>query len=159
MGDIQYFCHGISIHAPHARSDCFLVLSARSLPNFNPRSSCEERRNFEAGRCLSHNFNPRSSCEERRACLADGTEVFLFQSTLLMRGATVDAVLSHRRRAYFNPRSSCEERLYDLRQLCLSQRISIHAPHARSDRMVGRQSIRLPFQSTLLMRGATTGTL
>ena len=59
-----------------------------------------------------------------------------FQSTLLMRGATLgpmifsDSILS-----YFNPRSSCEERLYSsLDAVLIAQ-----------------------FQSTLLMRGATIG--
>ena len=38
-------CARISIHAPHARSDWPLCSSLRHRsPNFNPRSSCEERR-------------------------------------------------------------------------------------------------------------------
>ena len=81
-----------------------------SLRNFNPRSSCEER-HFPVVivRKIDY-FNPRSSCEER---LFRGTECFrvwLFQSTLLMRGATL-------RDKYFSR----------------GKDISIHAPHARSD--------------------------
>ena len=102
-----------------------------------------------------------------------------FQSTLLMRGATCKAAFAirggddisihapharsdtamrwkRRRRQYFNPRSSCEERLdtdkmsksrtdFNPRSSCeerhpvgclhpLNPIISIHAPHARSDR-------------------------
>ena len=56
-------------------------------------------------------FNPRSSCEERRdlvACVA--LFKVAFQSTLLMRGATIPRHARPRRRV-----------------------ISIHAPHARSD--------------------------
>ena len=47
----------------------------------------------------SHDFNPRSSCEERRALKGIIVQFDLFQSTLLMRGATtvatkdVDAML------------------------------------------------------------------
>ena len=77
---------------------------------------------------------------------------------------------------YFNPRSSCEERLARRNFKGLSP-ISIHAPHARSDRHAALLrdhrgiSIHAPharsdpffmrglpffkFQSTLLMRGAT----
>ena len=82
------------------------------------------------------NFNPRSSCEERHCCRSDRVPVTLFQSTLLMRGATVPRRACTRAR-YFNPRSSCEERPKALRGL-----LSINE-----------------FQSTLLMRGATAGLL
>ena len=126
--------------------------------DFNPRSSCEERRY-----AIRHNdgfddhFNPRSSCEERR-----GTSSYRWS------------------RFDFNPRSSCEERLEEMREREQQDFISIHAPHARSDcrrpAIPGRSfisihapharsdlslqlSARLPlFQSTLLMRGATTKT-
>ena len=105
--------HGvISIHAPHARSDGSCVAANIYHPDFNPRSSCEERR-F----CRSHRaplgiisihapharsdsffvrkrrrggyFNPRSSCEERRQWSHLEEWSNIFQSTLLMRGATV----------------------------------------------------------------------
>ena len=78
-----------------------------------------------------------------------------FQSTLLMRGATIwltdgtmtgsdfnprssceERLLSDKptqARQDFNPRSSCEERLQVAIALALAEGISIHAPHARSD--------------------------
>ena len=61
------------------------------------------------------------------------------------------------RTTHFNPRSSCEERLLPVRCAYANQQISIHAPHARSD----SNSRPYPgsfskFQSTLLMRGATS---
>ena len=55
-------------------------------------------------------FNPRSSCEERRESCGKRLHRSLFQSTLLMRGAT--------------PTPG---------QLGSMELISIHAPHARSD--------------------------
>ena len=80
-----------------------------------------------------------------------------FQSTLLMRGATIEPLLSfidpdisihapHARSDLynwlmliyphnFNPRSSCEER-HEKRNGHTYIKISIHAPHARSDLMV-----------------------
>ncbi len=59
----------ISIHAPHAGSDAEIALLNASCKNFNPRSPCGERR------ALRH----------RRIRL------WLFQSTLPMRGATTTA--------------------------------------------------------------------
>ena len=102
---------------------------------------------------LSDNFNPRSSCEERRKYLLYKMALAQFQSTLLMRGAT-HIVQSVSRYTDFNPRSSCEERLhcwicrfalrnFNPRSSCEERQrkagnkiclcISIHAPHARSD--------------------------
>ena len=80
----------------------------------------------------SHDFNPRSSCEERRALKGIIVQFDLFQSTLLMRGATVEV-----------------EKLKSINS------ISIHAPHARSDLTVITIALHTRFQSTLLMRGAT----
>ena len=80
----------------------------------------------------------------------------IFQSTLLMRGATSSTCAQDCGKSYFNPRSSCEERRARRRHLNPKIRISIHAPHARSDvtRLASLLHGRL-FQSTLLMRGAT----
>ena len=171
--------------------------------DFNPRSSCEERPYRTRQFRRSRHFNPRSSCEERRenlpALLSDRR---IFQSTLLMRGATPhDSAASRldtdfnprssceerpsrccrvrRPVRYFNPRSSCEERQklderatgqidFNPRSSCEERRvgdglcfpfdeISIHAPHARSDGVaLTRLSTLAEFQSTLLMRGATS---
>ena len=64
--------------------------SRRRLHDFNPRSSCEERPTaaYHAVACPA-DFNPRSSCEERLR--SELTRLFanIFQSTLLMRGATL----------------------------------------------------------------------
>ena len=170
----------ISIHAPHARSDIQKEgLDAALQEDFNPRSSCEERLPHGA-RIVLHlaisihapharsdstacgstgtipHFNPRSSCEERHATTAFVMSSLLFQSTLLMRGATCRRQLL-RDDQDFNPRSSCEERLVFLSTGRCDVVISIHAPHARSDTT---QQIREyntgTFQSTLLMRGATS---
>ena len=79
---------GISIHAPHARSDSRQGGAGERPQDFNPRSSCEERPLPTTGRRCYEHFNPRSSCEERRGVNRE-------------RRAADD----------FNPRSSCEERL------------------------------------------------
>ena len=57
----------------------------------------------------------------------------IFQSTLLMRGATCALLATRPTASNFNPRSSCEERLF-----------------------LGNEGLSIvEFQSTLLMRGAT----
>ena len=146
----------ISIHAPHARSD-------------------HSRRSFHWARRISiHAPHARSD-------LLDFATMYArckFQSTLLMRGATFSQSVTVVRLTYFNPRSSCEERRFcepsptspsisihapharsDLGRIVLTLEfvISIHAPHARSDgRDIPIARCSDLFQSTLLMRGATT---
>ena len=151
----------ISIHAPHARSDrTSMASSRRPLANFNPRSSCEERP-----------ITPSSMAWTK-----------IFQSTLLMRGATRSASPGISPGRNFNPRSSCEERHEAVFCQRRNKCISIHAPHARSDRGKHRHQNALcnfnprssceerplplsstsrlsRFQSTLLMRGATPNSL
>ena len=101
---------------------------------FNPRSSCEERPRATASRSApSANFNPRSSCEERLNTVDRGVKANPFQSTLLMRGATLHRATARVKAADFNPRSSCEERRAGAAALRFGFAISIHAPHARSD--------------------------
>ena len=145
----------ISIHAPHARSDTSTPTISRASSHFNPRSSCEERLPRAADSSVTIDFNPRSSCEERPDVLlftnhrdifqstllmrgATGHTAILssvnkFQSTLLMRGATAGTGAKQPGQHDFNPRSSCEERL----------RTGLMPPATNQ------------FQSTLLMRGAT----
>ena len=104
-------CHdGISIHAPHARSDDHRAPVVQSIRYFNPRSSCEERRAYislERSFCIISIHAPHARSDTMWGTSQD---IFLFQSTLLMRGAT-GVTPSKRKRLM----------------------ISIHAPHARSD--------------------------
>ncbi len=123
----------ISIHAPHARSDRRCIPFLNGMTDFNPRSSCEERRKRMSRPRASSHFNPRSSCEERLVRLNKFAQLDEFQSTLLMRGATRPSPSSCRIPIHFNPRSSCEERPVALPRAVWKLRISIHAPHARSD--------------------------
>ncbi len=124
----------ISIHAPHARSDHRQRRQQRRLRHFNPRSSCEERHPL-AFICMHYDK---------------------FQSTLLMRGATV--LSDHRwpRRAYFNPRSSCEERPGPTIQFISPSHFN---PRSSCEERPTQEQVNLRhrvFQSTLLMRGATS---
>ncbi len=153
-----YSCHPvhfISIHAPHAGSDPFTLLffQCHLISIHAPHAGSDRAGN--GGRPDIGNFNPRSPCGERPERFPDDSDLWLFQSTLPMRGATT----------VYQPRRD----LY---------RISIHAPHAGSDCREGRfhreradfnprspcgerrcylilLDIEPKFQSTLPMRGAT----
>ena len=140
------------------------ALNVRSGPDFNPRSSYEERPPQHLAFTQRIDFNPRSSYEERLAPLsaticspisihAPHTKSDLlytmcwmasvFQSTLLIRRATSTCRLGAS--VYnFNPRSSYEERLDDGDQEAKIQ-ISIHAPHTKSDLPLLRASGGLHF--------------
>ena len=102
----------ISIHAPHARSD-----------------EAVHSTGFETLTISIHAPHARSDWIARRF-----TSWGAFQSTLLMRGATVCGKAAD-----------------------IHHCISIHAPHARSDllKIARKRSALTQFQSTLLMRGAT----
>ena len=126
----------ISIHAPHARSDPFdfMFLVAQQISIHAPHARSDSM-NPDV-KALKKHFNPRSSCEERQHHIIPLVFVIIFQSTLLMRGATRSGLLSIIP-PNFNPRSSCEER----------QIVGTRGHHF------------ILFQSTLLMRGATQGCL
>ena len=100
--------------------------------HFNPRSSCEERRTFSLCYSIYKDFNPRSSCEERQFCQNFLLIKRIFQSTLLMRGATLQSA-----RAPLSASISIHapHARSDTTDLCSARAlfISIHAPHARSD--------------------------
>ena len=79
-----------------------------------------------------------------------------FQSTLPMRGATLHNRHCQCNHSYFNPHSPCGERLAVLLSCTYHTIISIHTPHAGSDRNDRYSHIcKHGFQSTLPMRGAT----
>ena len=101
---------------------------------FNPRSPCGERRLSSCLACSGwQNFNPRSPCGERLQSLDTLTGSSKFQSTLPVRGATVNTG-----------------------NYVSDVAISIHAPRAGSDwpAIPGLRDMSV-FQSTLPVRGAT----
>ena len=128
---------GISIHAPHARSDEWLCPICGKRHPFQSTLLMRGATRIHASRwAMTLDFNPRSSCEERQPGVVDYSKISVFQSTLLMRGATRRCKIQTPRRTNFNPRSSCEERPGGLGRRAHPLDISIHAPHARSDAMV-----------------------
>ena len=99
----------ISIHAPHARSDMTRLAN-----------NCGVDISIHAPHARSDQLWPQYNTGGK------------FQSTLLMRGATI-VLIRIRYPDNFNPRSSCEERLRNAGIQVFAFHISIHAPHARSD--------------------------
>ena len=79
-----------------------------------------------------------------------------FQSTLLMRGATLVSDCRECFMFYFNPRSSCEERLSGINGVvtAIAFQSTLLMRGATRDELEAMDEITL-FQSTLLMRGAT----
>ena len=166
----------ISIHAPHARSDpsqsshisdkkfqsTLLMRGATSSTsscasawNFNPRSSCEERHDTaEATADAGISIHAPHARSDVSGQMSQST-FSIFQSTLLMRGATAVPASMAFSSCNFNPRSSCEERPgrrattrhFSTFQSTLLMR---GATYQENIRLIHRE-----FQSTLLMRGAT----
>ena len=78
----------ISIHAPHARSDAVRqsVKESYEISIHAPHARSDDIAADQI--VIAQHFNPRSSCEERQKVSVYSRSPILFQSTLLMRGAT-----------------------------------------------------------------------
>ena len=133
---VQPACLGIkiSIHAPHAGSDCVALGAVFVLVDFNPRPPCGERPLCVPIFDLLCNFNPRPPCGERP------------QSVNSLAVAFVN----------FNPRPPCGERpavrppyngfLGDFNP---------RPPCGERHPLFNAHSLKFKFQSTPPMRGAT----
>ena len=147
----------ISIHAPHTRSDCCRRHRHPARPYFNPRPSYEERpaQGTTAATACGH-FNPHPSYEERLPGGTRKSSTFLFQSTPLIRGATLQGcfLVKFLLISIHAPHTRSDPKVTKRR---LRLDISIHAPHTRSDKDgVSNKLAGLKFQSTPLIRGATS---
>ena len=100
----------ISIHTPHAGSDLGDAGGGRRpiISIHTPHAGSDSQR--QAGTVFAGNFNPHSPCGERLIFHLWHGSVFVFQSTLPMRGATITGI-----------------------KTSLAMKISIHTPHAGSD--------------------------
>ena len=124
----------ISIHTPHAGSDCPVSQNLSIRRHFNPHSPCGERRAKKPGHIDRANFNPHSPCGERRyICMEYPINPPISIHT---PHAGSDVHIPHYRALIlnFNPHSPCGERRFAHRQDSPSESISIHTPHAGSDR-------------------------
>ena len=152
--------------------------TTRATTGFNPRPSCEGRRARKSAFHSRGRFNPRPSCEGRPDGMHTHSSFSQFQSTPLMRGATTSSARPCRA-APVSIHAPHARGDLSAHPAALPLDVSIHAPHARGDwlvfaaRDVPVVSIHAPhargdgscetkliallkFQSTPLMRGATT---
>ena len=123
----------ISIHAPHARCDWVWRRQWNLRYDFNPRTSCEVRlRSFVCSLHLD-DFNPRTSCEVRHAISHAFSKRLDFnpRTSCEVRPSGIADLITN---GDFNPRTSCEVRLFNATDCSIFAR----------------------FQSTHLMRGATS---
>ena len=146
----------ISIHAPHAGSDCKQSKEMLLQRYFNPRSPCGERRLRPRRSCRADDFNPRSPCGERPLPSVLGIEAVIFQSTLPMRGATKTDMIKSKP-VIFQSTLPMRGATLSIASGIPNKAISIHAPHAGSDcKHLPKRKVYQVFQSTLPMRGATS---
>ena len=100
----------ISIHALLAESDR-PAKPDRPAPNdFYPRSPCGERRAVSVQVGGNVYFYPRSPCGERPPIIFRHCTTYLFLSTLSLRRATQNWIVTATSPANFYPRSPCGER-------------------------------------------------
>ena len=125
--------------------------------HFNPRPSYEGRQHLTTVLMSIIHFNPRPSYEGRPIHEHGTSRGLAFQSTPLIRGATVNE--SHCRPPvdYFNPRPSYEGRRFfwhtrDLKRADFNPRPSYEGRPHQTTVLVPTA---LTFQSTPLIRGAT----
>ena len=123
----------ISIHAPRERSDAVF-----SCPTSHINISIHAPRERSDSKSWTHSikifyFNPRSSWEERLLTLQTYNKKLIFQSTLLVRGATRGKFLRAKRYIISihapRERSDISDRIKNMAVAF----ISIHAPRERSD--------------------------
>ena len=152
-----YRKHSAFQSTPLIRGATFRTMyRAGGISDFNPRPSYEERLQKAINSVNRLNISihaPHTRSDASSYPKSDG--FWIFQSTPLIRGATVgiskvafsDLYFNprpsyeerlflarlHRLPPYFNPRPSYEERRRRTDAGTLSESISIHAPHTRSD--------------------------
>ena len=169
----------ISIHAPHARSD--EVKSNVRRNNYISIHAPHARSDVSSLRLTGWrwNFNPRSSCEERRPSIyiKHSKITISIHAPHARSDATINAVNCVLNISIHAPHARSDGERCD--DSPIATIISIHAPHARSDPK-SPSSCNIPsyfnprssceerrdetalliseflFQSTLLMRGATS---
>ena len=103
-------------------------------PYFNPHSPCGERPSSVMVKYISSiYFNPHSPCGERPTKSSAALTLYLFQSTLPMRGATFRLFATSRRAiiSIHTPHAGSDSTRH--RSPVKRFRISIHTPHAGSD--------------------------
>ena len=122
----------ISIHAPHAGSDKeWKALNTHHTISIHAPHAGSDRP-LAIVLLDAPDFNPRSPCGERQIEITLMVRILLFQSTLPMRGATITCGKcgSHDGISIHAPHAGSDKSQQNHSRYV---RISIHAPHAGSD--------------------------
>ena len=123
----------ISIHAPHARSDLTPppTNAGTAISIHAPHARSDLTRCHRKGSRHISIHAPHARSDQR--CAHSRNLIFVFQSTLLMRGATDgdDSELRYLMISIHAPHARSDRSFP--RNALISSSISIHAPHARSD--------------------------
>ena len=150
----------ISIHAPRAGSDAQDLRAGPAVQVISihaPRAGSDG--SLERLFVQRWNFNPRSPCGERLESSNKTLSQTQFQSTLPVRGATVQVRGDTLYTRYFNPRSPCGERPLAGPAVCHGAAVfqSTLPVRGATGRRGGLPAHLAAFQSTLPVRGATRG--
>ena len=146
----------ISIHAPLAGCDLFLVSGAAHLSIFQSTHPLRGATRGGAKAGGSHtDFNPRTPCGVRPAATISQYTFLGFQSTHPLRGATLSRVLPGCLEQNFNPRTPCGVRLGSDSGSGNITDFNPRTPCGVRRRRTIRLSRRCLFQSTHPLRGAT----
>ena len=122
----------ISIHSPHAWRDRSLMYLRTFLTNFNPLSSCEERRVISKVINIVQIFQSTLLMRGETCTEKDCEYCPIFQSTLLMRGET-NVSMTYFIIKEISIHSPHARRDHQHQFQVIFQLISIHSPHARRD--------------------------
>ena len=138
------------------RGETFCLFAEDALQvHFNPLSPCGERLKPLCIRQDGNDFNPLSPCGERLFNLLASALVFIFQSTLPMRGET-QVIVKLVRGIGISIHSPHAGRDAVCSLIGFATLISIHSPHAGRDISIKCISyLFCIFQSSLPMRGET----
>ena len=146
----------ISIHAPRAGSDKIIPFIIYDNTYFNPRSPCGERQHSPKSLCNPSRF--QSTLPVRGATIQQfpANAARKFQSTLPVRGATITRFQNISNPIKFQSTLPVRGATKSIMEIATLASISIHAPRAGSDpRAAKKRPLRGRFQSTLPVRGAT----
>ena len=125
----------ISIHTPLAGSDCAPLMIRSKNTYFNPHSPCGERRESEGGSVVDGHISIHTPLAGSDIIHAGAVKLTLISIHTPLAGSDISFKGSSQSACYFNPHSPCGE---------------------RPKRSNGLSPV-LTFQSTLPLRGATSG--
>ena len=149
--------HPISIHAPHARGDQHEPEHVDEPPPFQSTPLMRGATPSEVSHSIcAYDFNPRPSCEGRRTSSATSPDSANFNPRPSCEGRHGNGYGDVLPNGYFNPRPSCEGRLGLGNNMATTESFqSTPLMRGATTYALSSSTVAGSFQSTPLMRGAT----